>query len=159
MAVAIQLLTVDGIAETFRSVLLADADVVVRVPGGWLYDRQRQVTDETVSQTGYGVIRVDWVDNLNTSGAIFRHYTVTLAAYLLSNTQNQATFQQALESLLSFQPGVDLLMANLPAGVTSGIVMSTPQVVSQKVESEMRAGSDVTPVMCGWWIEVADARG
>lgn len=152
------MLTVDGIAETFRTFLLTQATIVDMLPGGWLYDRQRQATTATADSTGYGVIRVDWLDNLNSSGAIYRHYAVTLAGYLTSNSQLQSDFQAALDAVLSFQPGVDNLTPHIPAASGSGLCMCTPQAVSQKVADEMKSGSDVTPVMAAWWIEVVDGR-
>ena len=150
------MLTVDGLSETFRLYLLSDTTMVGLMPGGWLYDRQRQATTEAAGKTGYGVIRIDYSTTVNSTSFIYRKYTVTLAGYLTANSQDQSTFQQRLSTLIDFHP--ELLQPFVPGTPSSGINMVTPAEVSQKVASEMKQGSDVVPVMAAWSVTVVDQR-
>lgn len=150
------MLTVDGLAETFRTYLVADATLAALVPGGWLYDRQRQSTAASLGKTGYGVIRVDYTGTTNSSGFLWRKYTVTTACYLTANSQDQSAYQSRLSAYVDFQ--ANAIQAYVPPASGSGILMVTPGEVSLKVADEMKSGSDVVPVMSAWSVTVTDNR-
>ena len=150
------MLTVDGLAETFRLYLLADPTLAAMVPGGWMYDRQRQSTAASLGKTGYGVIRVDYVGTTPSSSFVWRKYTVTTACYLTANSQDQEPYQTRLSDYVDFQ--ATAIQAYVPNVPPSGILMVTPGEVGMKVADEMKQGSDVVPVMAAWLVTVVDQR-
>jgi hypothetical protein len=142
-------IAVDDLYGAFRSALVGDATVNGLVTGGWRQGRQTQA----IPAAGpYGIILLSPGRVVQSSSFIERYYTLTLTAYSPASATFQSSLQTALATLLDYKP------ANVPFSTGGSINMISPVATDQRMEREMRSGTDVIPVVCQWSVRCIETR-
>ena len=143
------MITLDDLYTAFRTTLLASVPVNSIVPGSnWLIGRQ----SEGASAAGpYGIIQLQAGRIVQSSSFIIKYYTLTLTAYITASTTIQDNLSAALATLLDYQSSA--------VTVSGGSVnMISPLSLDQRVESQMRSGSDVVPIISQWLVRTVETR-
>lgn len=141
------MVTVNEWLAAIRPTLVGDATLAALVTGGWLMDRQASAA------APYGVLRLDFQSQQQTSNGIFRTYTLTTTVYAAVGATAQTTIPARLAALLDYKPAA---ITPVPSG--GGVVMLAPRSLDQRLANELRSGADVTPLISQWTMKVMESR-
>lgn len=145
------MISADAIYSAVRQRFIAYSSLNSIVGGGWRQGRHEQGAS---ADGPYGIITVAPGRVTLSSSFIYKLWTVTAAVYAPASATSQDAIQTAMAGAMDFK------QSDVTAFIVSGgsVNMLSPMTVDQRVERDMRSGTDVVPVISAWLMKTVETR-
>ncbi len=145
------MISADAIYSAVRQRFIAYLPLDTLLAGRWRQGRHEQGAS---ADGPYGIITVSPGRVTLSSGFIYKLWTVTTAVYAPASATSQDSIQTAMAGAMDFK------QSNVTAFIVSGgsVNMISPATVDQRVERDMRSGTDVVPVISAWLMKTVETR-